>query len=169
VTDAPQDRVDRALAEWRASCPHIDATNADLSLRLLVLGKYLEAHACESFAPLDLQPWEVDVLAALRRQGEPYRLSAGDLARGLLLTGSGMTHRLDRLESRGLLRRSPSKSDRRSVLVTLTGEGRRRVEEALALRGEANRELFACLDAEERAQLTALLRRLTLRFESAED
>jgi hypothetical protein len=43
------------------------------------------------------------------------------------------------------------------------------VEEALALRGEANRELFACLDAEERAQLTALLRRLTLRFESAED
>jgi DNA-binding MarR family transcriptional regulator len=166
MTSSAQDRVDQALAEWRAACPEHATEGPAVTLRLLVLGKYLEAHAAESLAPLGLQPWEVDVLGALRRQGEPYTLAAGKLARRLLLTCSGMTHRLDRLESRGLVARVPTPEDRRRVLVRLTEAGRALVDRAIELRICETERLLSVLDAAEREQLTGLLRRLALALEA---
>nr|WP_282572220.1 MarR family transcriptional regulator [Roseomonas acroporae] len=64
-----------------------------------------------------------DVLAALRRAGAPHRLTPTQLSAALLLSGAGMTSRLDRLEEAGLAVRLPEPADRRSILIGLTRKG----------------------------------------------
>ena len=166
MTDSPRDRIDEALDAWSVERPDFDLSAAAITLRLVLLGKYVEAHATRSFAPYGLQPWEADVLSALLRQGAPYTLSAGELARSLLLTCGGMTHRLDRLEERGLVERRPSPEDRRSVLVSLTPQGLATTEEALERRMADVNELMKVLDGSERKHLNELLRRLSAALES---
>ena len=85
-----------------------------------------------AFAAHGLEPWEFDVLAALRRAGAPYQLSPGQLVAETLVTSGTMTNRIDRLEARGLVRRLPDPADGRGVLVRLTDAGRGLVDTALA-------------------------------------
>ena len=160
-----QDRVDRALAEWQAECPELDLTGVGVTLRLVLLGKYIEQGAKDSFAPFGVQPWEFDVLAALRRKGAPHELSAGELARSVVMTCSGMTHRLDRLQERGLVERLPCPTDRRQVLVRLTEAGRELVDAAVARRTEAARAVVDVLPPAELDQLRHSLRRLLIHLE----
>ena len=58
-----------------------------------------------------------DVLASLRRAGPPYRLRQSELAETLMLTSSGATKRLDRLEQAGLIAREPAPDDRRGIFI----------------------------------------------------
>jgi len=161
----PPDRVDRILAQWGEHRADLDFTGAALTLRLVLLGKFVEQHAAATFAPFGLQTWEFDVLAALRREGPPFALIAGDLARNVLLTCSGMSHRLNRLEDRGLVERVTEAGDRRRVLVRLTESGRTLTDRVLTQRTCAVTELLECLEDGERRTLESLLRRLQRRFE----
>ena len=54
-----------------------------------------------------LEPGWHDVLATLRRTGPPYRLRPTEFSATLMLTSSGTTKRLDRLEQAGLIERTP--------------------------------------------------------------
>lgn len=152
------DRIDQVLADWQRERPDLDWSAAAVTMRLVLLGKYIEQHAAESFEPFGLQPWEFDVLATLRRQGEPYTLSAGDLARSVLLTCSGMTHRLDRLQERGLVARVAAPEDRRRVMVQLTDAGLALVEAAIGRRTCDVCAPVEALQGDQREQLVQLLR-----------
>lgn len=160
MTNRELDRVDQALAEWQTECPELDLEAAGITLRLVLLGKYIEQGAKNTFAPYDIQPWEFDVLATLRRKGEPYELSAGELARSVVMTCSGMTHRLDRLQARGLVERHTSPSDRRQVLVRLTQAGIELVDSAIEQRVQAARNIVAPLSQDDADHLRESLRRL---------
>ena len=105
------------------------------------------------------------MLSALRRSGEPYQLTPGDLLRETLVTSGTMTNRLDRLAARGLLSRHASPHDRRAVLVTLTPQGRELADRALVALLEGERELLAGLSDAERDSLAAFLKRLLVDFE----
>ncbi len=76
-----------------------------------------------------------------------------------------------KLESAGLIQRTPSDTDRRTADITLTGEGRVRAAEALEQRNRRHEEMFSCLSAEEKAQLLSLLEKVTvdwyLRYQDA--
>ncbi|ACQ79980.1 transcriptional regulator, MarR family [Beutenbergia cavernae DSM 12333] len=72
------------------------------------------------FAPLS--PREYDVLLQLAEAG-PDGLRLGDLAEQTLLPQPSMSRMIDRLTSRGLVRRAASPGDRRGVLVVLTPAG----------------------------------------------
>lgn len=168
MTDS-SDRIDRVLADWQRERPDLDWSGAGLTLRLVLLGKYVEQNAAASFAPYGLQPWEFDVIATLRRQGRPFTLSAGDLARSVLLTCSGMTHRLDRLEERGLVERTTAPEDRRRVMVRLTDAGFELVERAIARRSIDTGELVETLADGRRDDLVELLRAMIRRLETLED
>lgn len=165
MTKRHLDRVDQGMSDWKRERPDLDLSAASVTLRTVLIGKYLEQHAARSFARFDLQTWEFDVLAALRRQGEPYALPAGELARNVVLTCSGMTHRLDRLESRGLVERVTAPEDRRRVLVRLTPAGVALTEQGLEARVRDTDELLADFSAQECRQLEKLLRRLMLKLE----
>ncbi len=85
-----------------------------------------------AFSAHDLEYWEFDVLAALRRSGPPYRLSPGQLMQETLVTSGTMTNRVDRLTARGFVARQDHPDDRRGVLVQLTEAGKDVVDAALA-------------------------------------
>lgn len=105
-----------------------------------------------------------DVMAALHRRREGVTMS--QLSRMLLVSNGNATAVVDRLEQDGLVRRMPSPSDRRSVLVALTPLGTNRFE-ALAVEHEAEvARLFAPLSDTDLDRLTDILRRLA-RHDSA--
>ena len=58
------------------------------------------------------------------------RMRMSELASSVLLSQSGITRLVDRLERDGLVVREACASDRRGLLARLTGEGRRRLAEA---------------------------------------
>jgi DNA-binding MarR family transcriptional regulator len=122
------------------------------------LAKHLDRARSAAFAGHGLQPWEFDVLSALRRQGPPYQLSPGALLHTTLVTSGTMTNRIDRLAQGGLVRREPDPQDKRGVLVTLTAAGRARVDAALADLIASEQALLAGVSEADRRRLAGLLR-----------
>ena len=103
-----------------------------------------------------------DVLATLRRIGEPHELTAGELVRQTMVTTGALTNRIDRLEERHLVERVPSPTDRRSVIVRLTDEGLRLVDTVAATHLDTERRLLAGLSQRQRSSLVIALRTLAL-------
>ena len=165
ATDEATDEVDRIVAAWQRERPDLDVSPLEVLSRVSRLARYLDIARRHAFDRWDLVAWEFDVLSALRRSGEPYVLSAGELVRQTLVTSGTMTNRIDRLVSRGMVARAHSASDRRTVLITLTVAGREAVDGALADLVEDERGLLAILSAQERSSLAGLLRDLVVRFE----
>jgi DNA-binding MarR family transcriptional regulator len=112
-----------------------------------------------TFARHGLDAPSFDVLAALRRAGPPYQLTPTALMRTALVTSGAITQRLDRLEERGLITRERSRDDGRAVVVSLTGAGRRALDDALPDHLESERKLLDGLSDGDREQLAGLLRR----------
>ncbi|MEU2877044.1 hypothetical protein [Streptomyces sp. NPDC007070] len=80
-----------------------------------------------------------------------------------------MTGRLDGLEQRGYVRRSPSTVDRRRLDVELTDEGRAAWQGALESQGQEEHRILRALSPDEREQLADLLRRVLIEAEQRED
>jgi DNA-binding MarR family transcriptional regulator len=114
----------------------------------------------QTFRQYGLHQGEFDVLATLYHAGKPYALTPKKLVTALLLSSGAMTNRLDRLEQAGLLARTPSPDDRRSIIVSLTAQGLNRVQEALDQYLTELEALLAPLSPAQRKQMTALLKRL---------
>ncbi len=160
-----EDEVDRLLLAWGRERPDLDLGPMEVLSRVSRLAHHLDAARRTAFTDHDVEPWEFDVLAALRRAGAPYELSPGRLLKETLVTSGTMTNRVDRLVARGLVERLPDPYDRRGVLVRLTAQGRRTVDNALAALLEQERGLLAALGSDERSRLAGLLRRLVVSFE----
>ena len=76
------------------------------------------------------------------------------------MTSGTMTNRIDRLQAKGLVRRSPSRRDRRGVIVTLTTQGREHVDGAMIGLLAHETDLLRGLNDADRAHLATLLRGL---------
>ncbi|WP_078887573.1 MarR family winged helix-turn-helix transcriptional regulator [Streptomyces sp. NRRL S-118] len=155
------DPVDAITAQWAVVRPDLDTLPMAVFGRIYRLGHAMATRTDKAYAPHGVARGEFDVLATLRRSGEPYTLSPRELSATLMLTTGGMTGRLDKLERAGLLVRSPDPHDRRGLRVTLTERGRELVDEAVAAGLAVQRAaLEAALDETEAQQLSALLRKL---------
>jgi DNA-binding MarR family transcriptional regulator len=161
-----QDEVDRLVSAWGRERPDLDVRPLEVLSRVTRLARHVDRARGTAFAAHDLDGWEFDVLAALRRAGRPYMLSPGLLIAQTLVTSGTMTNRIDRLTKKGLVERLPDPSDRRGVLVRLTPEGRDRADEALAGLLAQERAILAQLSRAQRGELAALLRRLTAPFDN---
>lgn len=162
-----RDEVDRLVAAWQAARPDLDVSPLEVLSRVGRLSRHLDRARQSAFAAHDLQAWEFDVLAALRRAGPPYQLSPGALLPATMVTSGTMTNRIDRLSAAGLVERLPDPDDRRGVLVRLTEAGRSRVDDALIDLLASERAILADLAPGELGDLAGLLRRLVLPFERA--
>lgn len=99
-----------------------------------------------------------DVMAALYRSKDGLTMT--ELSRMLLVSNGNATAVVDRLEADGMVKRKPSETDRRTVYVGLTAEGRE-VFARLASEHEAEvSRIFDDLGAEDLAMVTALLRKI---------
>lgn len=161
-----EDEVDRLVAAWRRERPDLDVEPLEVLSRVSRLARHLDRARRLAFSEHGLEPWEFDVLTALRRAGAPYQLSPGQLLTQTLVTSGTMTNRIDRLTKKGLVERRPAPSDRRGVLVRLTDEGRNRADRTLAGLLEEERAILAGLSEEQRRALAVLLRHLTAPFDN---
>src|SRR4051794_23259160 len=157
-----RDGVDEILAQWRRERPELDPSPIGVIGRISRLARELEARLEPVYAAHGLEPGWHDVLATLRRAGPPFRMRPTDLTAALMLTSSGTTKRLDRLERAGLVAREPDPSDRRGTLIALTAGGRERIDAVTEAHLANEARLLAALSPEEREQLAALLRKLRL-------
>lgn len=99
-----------------------------------------------------------DVLAALYRRRDGVTMS--ELSRLLLVSNGNATAVVDRLEGDGLVKRTPSDSDRRTVFVALTPDGLQRFE-GLAAEHEAEvDQVFAHISDADLDSLTEILKRM---------
>ncbi|MEV4118702.1 MarR family transcriptional regulator [Micromonospora sp. NPDC049645] len=161
------DRIADIVGQWRRERPDLDPSPLLIIGRIQQIAAVLDATLRPPFAAADLGNGDFDVLAALRREGEPYTLTAGQLSHRMLVTTGAVTKRVDRLIARGLVSRSVSEADARGRVVGLTPAGvaltDRLIEEHLAneaaiLRGLTDRDRRTL----ERL-LTAMTRTLTAR------
>ncbi len=166
--EAARDEVDRLVAAWRRERPDLDVQPLEVLSRVTRLARHLDRARRTAFAEHGLEPWEFDVLSALRRAGAPYQLSPGQLLTQTLVTSGTMTNRIDRLAARELVVRGPDPADRRGVLVRPTTAGREMADSALAGLLKNERELLAALPGDRLDELARLLRTLTLPFDAAQ-
>ena len=160
-----RDEVDDLVAAWRAQRPDLDVEPMQVLSRISRLARHLDIARRGAFAEHGLESWEFDVLSALRRQGPPFQLTPGALLRATLVTSGTMTNRINRLMRKELVRREADPRDKRGALVTLTGQGRARVDAALDGLLRRERVLLAGLDDSERQQLADLMRILLVPFD----
>ncbi|MGW8566009.1 MarR family winged helix-turn-helix transcriptional regulator [Isoptericola sp. NPDC055881] len=154
------DRIDALVQQWADQRPDIDRDTMSLLARLTRAAELVNDRTDRLAGDYGVNRGDGDVLFALRRSGEPFRLSPTSLARALLMTTGTMTGRLDRLEKRGLIVRVPSAHDRRSLDVELTAEGRRLVDEAVTKHTAGQQEATSALTARDRADLERVTRKL---------
>ncbi|MBA3365130.1 MAG: MarR family transcriptional regulator [Actinobacteria bacterium] len=116
-----RDHVQHVLEQWRSEAPELDRSPMGVVGRISRLAQLLQAELEQIFAAHGVNGGEFDVLAALRRAGRPYRLTPTNLSKAMMVTSGGMTKRLRALEGRGLIRRVPDPSDRRSRAARMRG------------------------------------------------
>jgi DNA-binding MarR family transcriptional regulator len=151
------DAVDRITSQWQDVRPDVDSSPIAVIGRVSRLSRLVDRRLTESFARFGIESWMYDVLATLRRSGEPYELSAGDLVRHTMVTTGAITNRIDRLEQRGLVERT-STDDRRKVIVRLTAQGLAVVDEVVVAHMATERDLLAALSPRQQDDLAKLLR-----------
>lgn len=155
-----RDLVDRIVEQWLVERPDLDHTTLATVARLLRIAEILNAELVRRLERLELSVGWFEVLAALRRAGEPYRLTPTELLQSVLRTSGAMTSRLDGMERAGLIRRVQNPGDRRSVLVELTQRGRTLADRSITIHVANERALIEVLSGDEQDQLGELLARL---------
>ena len=159
---AERDGVDLILEQWRRERPDLDPSPIGVIGRISRLARELEQRLERVYREHGLEPGWHDVLATLRRTGPPYRLRPTEFSSALMLTSSGTTKRLDRLEQAGLIERAPDPDDRRGILITLTDAGRELIDGVTDAHLANEDRLLSALSEAERTRLADLLRKLQL-------
>ncbi|GAA1558970.1 MarR family transcriptional regulator [Kribbella sancticallisti] len=152
------DHVDRIQAAWRTERPDLDVSPQRVIGRLHRIAVRLTDELAVVYAQYGLSEGEFDVLAALRRAGEPYERAPGEIALHTMVTTGAVSKRLDRLEEAGLVSRHRSDADGRGRVVRLTSAGERLFDKAFTAHMANERRLLAMLTQSEADQLETLLK-----------
>jgi DNA-binding MarR family transcriptional regulator len=160
------DRIDKILEQWRRERPDLDTTAMGLFGRMRNLTLHLSREMEKTFGRFNLNSANFDMLATLRRSGEPYTLSPGDLMDTMMVSSGTMTNRIDQLEKAGLVARTQNPDDGRSFLISLTPKGFDLIDAAVTAHVETQRRLISTLSEGERKALDRLLRNYLADFES---
>ena len=153
-----KDMIDKLQNDWSVQRPELNIAPMGVVLRIQALAKIFGDQTATRLQDFDLQWWQYDVMSTLRRQGSPFMMAATDLAEANMLTSGAMTNRIDRLEEDKLVRRIKDDNDGRRVLVQLTRDGLKLVEEATEARFETATDALEGLNTQQRNSLSDLLR-----------
>lgn len=157
------DPVDELVAVWRAELPDVIGRESELVKRVMLMAAALNEATEVELPALGLTPAEFDVLAALRRAGEPYARKSNELTRSLMLSSGGTSNVVNRLVTRGLVERRADDRDGRATWVVLTGAGVVLAEKAVRATAAAHAGLLAGVSEE---SLTAAADALRAVFEA---
>jgi MarR family transcriptional regulator, 2-MHQ and catechol-resistance regulon repressor len=99
-----------------------DTCFADVVRSLVKAGFLISNRPAAPYHTYGLSLAEADVLTTIARAPEG-QLNCSEIAEKTLITKGGITKVLDRLEARGLVKRIPSRDDRRSISIQLSSKG----------------------------------------------
>ncbi len=119
------------------------------------------AYDAAGFRDVDLTVPQADVIFSL---GNTDGLTCKEIGERTLITKGTLTGILDRLEAKGLIRRLPSASDRRSTVIELTPSGKRVFEREFPRQIAHLAQRFGRLDRKELEQAYDVLRKLRKLF-----
>ena len=110
----------------------------------------------------DLLHSHIDVLASLYFDGNS--LSPTDLYDAIVFSSGGMTKDLKKLEERNLIKREASSNDKRSMLISLTQEGKDLIENCMIEVAKQKEKKFSILTQKEKEDLKNILSKITYSF-----
>ena len=145
--------------------PDLDVAPQGVIGRLHRLAARLTDELAAVYDAHGLAEGDFDVLATLRRAGEPYERTPGELADHTMITTGGMSKRIDRLERAGLVARRASETDGRGRVVALTPLGRRTIDAAFTDHMANERRLVDQLSSRDAAELERILTAWLARLE----
>ncbi|CAM5402750.1 MarR family winged helix-turn-helix transcriptional regulator [Streptomyces narbonensis] len=163
----PSDWTDGHVARWQPVLPGLNPVVEGAVTRMKKLSVHLRRVREQSLVDFDLERHEFDTLHKLAGRGGSAAPS--ELAQDLDLAPASVSGRLDALEKRGFVRRTQSTTDRRRVVVELTGTGRQTWLGAMDVLGHEEYRILGVLSPEERNLLNDLLRRIMVEAESVEN
>lgn len=163
--DEVMDQIDRIVGLWQQVRPDLELGSTEVIGRIVRLEYFITRRVLQDLAHYDLNVGEFDVLAALRRYPPSFQLSPNQLQSMVLISSGALTNRINRLESRGLVSRAQADHDRRGVIVTLTEQGFKVLEEAVSHHLAAEAELVNTLTPDEQLQAAALLKKMLIAIE----
>lgn len=144
---------------------HADGTHPEefaLGLNDIVGYNLRRAHGIQRqrfatvFGPLGIRPVLLSILGLIYQQ---VQVLQSELGRQLAIKRANIVPLLDELESRGLVSRRPTNTDRRAYLLELTPAGKKLTAKLVALHAELERDMIEQLGMRERDQLLALLKK----------
>ncbi|MCF2586219.1 MarR family winged helix-turn-helix transcriptional regulator [Brevibacterium sp. UCMA 11752] len=168
MTDARErpesDYIDEVRGQWDAIFPGLDTSMVALMGRISRIAQVVQARSDAVLAAQGITRGEFDVISLLARHGGT--LSPTRVSTELIISGAGVTKRLKRLASAGLITRIPDPADGRGSLVQLTAEAwdllRPVLESVLGFEGR----LLADIAPDVQEQLAGNLRELLLSIEA---
>ncbi len=155
-----EDHAQHVVDQWAVVRPELDVSPVLVIGRLHRVALALTTELVKVYNAHGLGEGDFDVLATLRRSGEPYELTPSQLMDQTMVTSGAVTKRLDRLEGAGLVARRVSDGDRRSRIVVLTEKGRELIDRAAPEHFANEARLLEPLSGAERATLARLLGKL---------
>ena len=166
-TNSPTDAIDQVVNDLRNWRPELEVIGLPITGRVLRLAQYLTGGREQQLAEFGLTVADFDVLATLRRRAGTESVNVGDLQHAMMLSSSGVTKRLDRLETAHLIERHPDPSDRRGVLIRLSNTGLDLIDKAVvAVTVFENDAVSGAIDSDKaRLQLETSLRRMLIAHE----
>lgn len=103
------------------------------------------------------------ILIILREAGS---MTQRELTQRLGIQPGSASEVIQKLESSGLIERTPSMLDCRTMDIQLTQSGRMQAEEVAMQRKKRHAEMFSCLSAQEKGNLLALIEKLRMDWDS---
>ncbi len=155
----PRDRS--ARLEHRKAVRAYVAAGGEESVQRVITAIYgltrkLDQWYARQLSDLDVSPGEWNVVTLLAKAGD-QAVTPTQLAEATNVAASSMTHRLDRMEERDLVTRSPDPDNRTRVLVSLTTRGWELFTAAVREANVVESDVLAGLSAPQRTELAELL------------
>jgi MarR family 2-MHQ and catechol resistance regulon transcriptional repressor len=154
----------------RNTTPQTDASATRVWLVLWRAARAIEQNAVNSLSSLGLGLSDFAVLELLLHKG-PRPVNA--IGKRVLLKSGSITAAINRLESKGLVRRTAHPEDQRARVVELTDAGKRLIEAVFQQHSADMEETMSVLRPRERVELVRMLKKVGLwaqaRLEDLED
>jgi DNA-binding MarR family transcriptional regulator len=155
-----RDSVDGHVEHWQREIPDLDPLVEGVITRMEMLLRHLKQARQAELAAHGLEFSEYATLHFLGGCGPEHRATPTEIATWQQMSPSGITGRLDALEKRGFVRRIPSASDRRKVIVELTEEGRQAWLSTFDPETNEEAKVLEALTPAQQKELDRMLRRM---------
>lgn len=158
------DYIDEVRGQWETIFPGLDTSMVAVMGRIARIAQIVQSRSDAVLAAQDISRAEFDVISLLARHGGT--LSPTRVSTELIISGAGVTKRLRRLASAGLVSRVPDPADGRGSLVQLTAEAWEMLRPILESVLSFEDRLLADIDPAAKDQLSTSLRELLLSVEA---